>query len=205
MLKEQILKELANDKRYNTYCKSVLKYGDLHKDLYQFIMLLLCEMDETKLNKIYNNNPYGYVTRMIYWNAISKTAPFFRYLKQDKNTSLGCENSESIQAKILLKSGLTTETILDEENEDLNNEELLRHIETFLKSEVDYWEGLGKEDGGLSVRLLARYTEVGSYRKIAREADIPYPTVRHTIKTLLNKIHEDINSNYRRINGAKLS
>jgi hypothetical protein len=186
MLKEQILNELANDKRYITYCKSALKRGDLYKDLYQFVMMLLCEMDEAKLNKIYNNNPYGYVTRMIYWNAISKTAPFFRYLKQDKNISLEGEKPSDIQSKLLYSIGLTTETVLDEENEDINNEELLQHVETFLKSEVEYWKSIGKDDGGLSVKLLERYTEVGSYRKIAREADIPYPTVRHTIKTLLN-------------------
>lgn len=188
----------------------MLKRGDLYKDLYQFIMLLLCEMDEVKLNNIFNDNPYGYITRMIYWNAISKTAPFYRYLKQDVTSDVDLTRPDhntqgyksTTHSRLIYNLGLITETVLDEENEDLQNEELLQHIEIFLKSEVDYWKKEGKDDGGLSVRLLERYTEVGSFRKIARESDIPYSTVRHTIKTLLNKINEDINCNYRSFNRA---
>jgi hypothetical protein len=147
---------------------------------------------------------------MIWLNAISTTAPFYRYFKEDKHMAFdltsqvldGDYAGYNEREGIILKAGLIDYIVLDEENEELENEELLDHIELFLKSEVSYWESQGKEDKTLAVKLLERYTELGSYRQLAREADIPYSTVRYTIKTLLEKINEDITSNYKRANRA---
>jgi hypothetical protein len=149
-------------------------------------------MDEKKLQVIYEGNIYSYVTRMIWLNAVSKTAPFYRYNRQIGDVELTTDTKHSMNYEI----------VLDEENEELENEELLDHIEMFLKSEVEYWESKGKDDKTLAVKLLGRYTELGNYRQLAREADIPYSTVRYTIKKLLEKINEDITSNYKRTNRA---
>ncbi len=192
LTKREIIEIVANDTRYLKCCQKWVKRGDLYKDLYQFIMLSVCEMDENKLQVIYEGNIYSYVTRMIWLNAVSKTAPFYRYNKQIGDVELTNDTRHSMNYEI----------VLDEENEELENEELLDHIELFLKSEVEYWESKGKEDKTLAVKLLGRYTELGNYRQLAREADIPYSTVRYTIKTLLEKINEDITSNYKRANRA---
>ena len=215
--KEQILNNIARDARYVEYCKRMVKGKDIHKDLYQFIMMSLCEMNEKKLQVIYEGSPYSYITRMIFLNAISKTAPFYRQIVNDNCSSydlstqwtgsLKNENTNIYDSyspdNFLYHLGLTDEIVLEEENEELENEEKLSIIESILETEIEFRREKGED--ALAVKLLKRYTEVGSFSKIAKEADVSRHTIRHMIITLIDKINEDIACNHKSINRSKLS
>ena len=216
MTKKQILDTIAKDTRYLEYCKKMMKGKDLHKDLYQFIMVSLCEMNERKLQVIFKGSPYGYIIRMIFLNSISKTAPFYRQVVNDNISDYDLttqwkgslkDDNTSIYEKVspdnfMFNNNLITETVLEEESEEYELEEKLKIIESILETEIEFRKSKGED--ALAVELLKRYAEVGSFSKIAKEADVSRHTIRHVITTLINKINEDINCNLSGVNRTKL-
>ena len=208
--KQQIIDIIVKDERYLNLCSTLLKGKDIHKDLYQFIILSLLEMPEKKLiEDVYNKNMHGYICRMIYLNATSKLSPF-QWKHQDKTNQIDLTvqepydiNSNHNQSRMLLRLGLIEEIVLDEENEEKELDGQLKDIENFLEGEIEYWKEKGED--ALSVQLLKRYVEVESYSKIARESNISRHTIRHAITTLTNKIYENLTSNNGSLNRSQLS
>jgi len=112
----------------------------------------------------------GYIKRMIFFNATSKTAPFYRQYR----------DRDYIEY---------TSEFVDIIDDDPNQKHAIDLIGDILK---DKSNGMGE----YGVDLLKEYAEAGSYRKLEKKIGINYCSIRYIVKDLINQIHEDFNNNY---------
>ena len=178
-------------------CKHYTKGGDTYQDLYQFIMLSLLEMPEERLVSIYKVNMKGYINRMIWINATSKTAPFYRQYRYsdyvDVQKSSHVSDVPSSSYNYYSGGDYFIELKLQEMNSEVDDLDILERIKDILAKESQKWLNKGKFP--CNVTMLELYSELGSMRELARKTEIPYSTIRYNIDTLIKKINEDLNSN----------
>ena len=178
-MKKQIIAEIALSPFYTHYCKTLCERNGLSKDdskdLVQSVILGLLEMDEDKFMKIVKENLKGYVCRILWLNATSKTAPY-RWNKDKRTIELMDSHSN-----------------IPEEDEE-NKEFIIKIAKDFFDKEEE--DSKKKGQTAWNIKVLKLYIELGSYRKVAKELDINYQTARHIVLDLIKRINEDI-SNYR--------
>lgn len=174
MTRNEIIEEIYKDRQYIDYCFRVCQGGDIHKDLFQYVVLYLMEMPKGKLEKIHKRGELRmYVARMIYINVNSQRSQFS---KQYSTTGI-VEFTPSVKYDYIENS---------EEQPDLK----LEKVETKLKEEVLFCHQ--KNIYPASVKLLEIYSELGSFQKVADATRIPYKTVRRHIMGLTEKIRSSI-------------
>ena len=165
-----LISKITSDRYFIDYCYKLTGGKDIYKDLYQFILLALLEMPKDKQEAIANGNYKNYVTRMIWLNWKSDTAPF-RKLYIFKEEDLDQDIKEEI--------------------EDIQySEDSLQIIDEVLREEIDYHHK--KKTFPWNVELFKMYVDVGSYHEMARKINIPYATVRYNINDLIVRINERI-------------
>ena len=199
MNKEDIINKVTSDIFYNNYCEMKCNYRDIHKDLYQFIILSLLEMKEKKLKAINKGNLKGYVCRMIWLNATSKTAPFYKEYLQQNDIPIDMFDKEYKDEQIPKHHDSYVnhckenhaDCLLSLEYEK-QHEEYCRRLEIFITKEEQNFKKKGY--AVLNVELLKLNVSGVSLRKIAKGSGIPYPSIRYTIKRLIDRINEDITS-----------
>lgn len=170
MTKANIVLEITKDRAYLDYCKKVCQFKDLHKDLYQYTILYLLEMDEKKLVRIYKEGGIRmYVARIIYINVNSSRSQFRKQF-----TSTDTLN-------------FIPDTIMDVPE---GVSESLEKVEKKIKEEVLFCHQ--KNVYPASVKLLEIYAELGSYQAVSDATRIPYKTVRRHIQGLTEKIRKSI-------------
>ena len=197
MTRDKIITEITQDSFYMERCKHYTKGGDTYQDLYQFIMLSLLEMPEERLVSIYKVNMKGYINRMIWINATSKTAPFYRQYRYsdyvDVQKSSHVSDVPSSSYNYYSGGDYFIELKLQEMNSEVDDLDILERIKDILAKESQKWLNKGKFP--CNVTMLELYSELGSMRELARKTEIPYSTIRYNIDTLIKKINEDLNSN----------
>lgn len=174
-VKNQIIAEIALNPFYTHYNKVLCARNGLSKedskDLFQSVIIGLLEMDEDKFLKISNENLKGYVCRILWLNATSKTAPF-RFNNSSNTVELNDSHSN----------------IAEEESEE--KEFIIKIAKDFFKKEDIEYKKKGQK--AWNVEVLKLYADLGSYRKVAKELKINYQTVRHIVLDLIERINEDI-------------
>lgn len=161
----------------------MLPSNDLSNDLYQYIMLSICEMQEERLIEIYKGNIKGYICRMIYLNAFFPKSPF---QQQERSITHEClDLNESI--------AIFDDTI----NESYDFNEI---IEKFLEQEKRECERLGQYP--FVVELFRLWQKEGSLNAVSKKTKIPYGSVANYIKEIIRRINEDFNRNQQASNRA---
>lgn len=166
MNRNEIIENIYKDKKYIEYCKQVCR-SDLYQDLFQYTILYLMEMPESKLIALSESGDLRmYIARIIYINAKSERSDFNKKYKD----------------KIIYNEFIEYEPF---------NEDLFIEVNKEIKHEMI--ECTKKNIYPASVKLLEIYAECGSYQEVANRTKIPYKTVRRHIITLREKIIKNIN------------
>lgn len=167
MLRNEIIKQIYDDKQYINYCKQVCVGGDLYNDLFQYVVLYLMEMPKGKLESLYDSGGLRmYVARIIYINAKSERSEF----------------KKQYIDKIVYNE------MYDVEGED--NEHLLIKVSKEVEKEINECTAKGRYPA--SAKLLEIYAECGSYQEVANRTKLKYKTVRRLISELREKIITNI-------------
>lgn len=175
MTRNDIIIAINNDKKYKQYCFRVCNGKDLANDLYQYVMEELLLMDEQRLQSLYSSGDIRmYLTRVIYINANSRTAPFLRQH----------ENIESVDLSLL-------DFMYNEDIEELeNNEYVSIKVKKEIEKEIEECTKIGAYPA--SVKLLELYSEHKSIKKVSELTKIPYMTVYRHVNALRDKIKNNI-------------
>lgn len=164
--RNEIIESIYKDKQYIGYCQRVCK-NDLYKDLFQYVVLYLMQMNESKLIALNESGGLRmYVVRIIYINAKSKRSEF----------------NKQYSDRVVYDDLIETEPF---------NEELLTAVNKEIQKEV---ESLTERNiYPASAKLLEIYAECGSYKEVAKKTKIKYKTVRTHIINLRKTIIKNIN------------
>ncbi len=162
------------DKKYKDYCIRVCNGKDIANDLYQYVIEQVLLMNEERLQALYNSGEIRmYLTRVIYINANSRTAPFLR--EHENIDSVDISSVESID-----------ESTIDNEYSELLTIKVKKEIEQ------EVTECLKAGSYPASVKLLELYAEHKSIKKVSELTLIPYMTVYRHVNTLRDKIKNKI-------------
>ena len=178
MTRADIILSVSKDSQYLEYCRYTCRGADVYKDLYQYVMLYLCELPEDKLLKINEGNLRAYIRRVVYINANYKNTPFYK----EYTGGLDC-----IDGEIDLKTVDTSES-----ERDLTEwkDGLTDTINNVLEEESKKSEGYAWK-----VELFKLWAEIGTYRQTSLRLKIPRATVRLRVLELIDKINENFNHN----------
>lgn len=167
MTRNEIIEGIYKDSQYLSYCKQVCGSGDLYKDLFQYAVLYLMEMNEDKLIALNESGGLRmYIVRIIYINAKSERSEF----------------NKQYADRVVYEDMYEPESI---------DENIISDVEAELRKEVIFCNS--KNIYPASAKLLEIYAECGSYQEVANRTKIPYKTVRRHIITLREKIIKNIN------------
>ena len=178
MTRADIILSVSKDKQYLAYCRYTCGGADVYKDLYQYVMLYLCELPEDKLLKINEGNLRAYIRRVVYINANYKNTPFYK----EYTGGLDCIDGEA------------SPSIIDKTESDTGLEEwkdgLTATINNVLEGEAKKSEGYAWK-----VELFRLWAQIGTYRQTSLKLKIPRATVRLRVLELIEKINENFNHN----------
>lgn len=160
MKKNEVIKQVSEDKRYKQFCKEI--GGELADDLFQEFVIRLLEMREETIEKIINIDFYAVRTLMNMMK--NKYDPFFKQFK-----SLTAELNELEQPE---------ETEVDKERLYKIIDEELKVIEKEYQGKYPY-----------SVQLFRAYQNNNfNFRKTQRETGIHFVSCFKTIKEVKARI-----------------
>ena len=167
MKRQQILSEIATKGEVLSACKKVSNYSHFADELYSEVLLILCEMDENKLEILHANKQLQYfIVRIILNLWRSTTSPFYKKYRVEHTELQHYHTIEQEEYNI---------------DNDQHEEERLKVAETFL-NEL-YW---------YDARIFELYhTKYKSYRQMAKEIGIPYRSICKTVLTVKEKINAD--------------
>ena len=175
MDKAKIIDLIVKDNSYLNYCKKVCGGRDIYKDLYQYTVLYLLEMNDTKLISIYNTGGIrNYIGRIIYVNGNIPTSVFKK------------EYEGKIQIQDLDYERLQ---IKDENSDGLQN--LMDEFDRELQKECN--ECIQKGIYPAAVKIYELYEEKGSYVEVSRATNIPYKTIQRYVHGTRKKIIDRLN------------
>lgn len=164
MTKNQIIEKLYTGKNF-TDCIAKMEPEHLREDLKQEVILIVCEWDEEKIQKLHADHVLEfYVVRVILNLIKSNTSNFYKTYRQ-----------------------IMVEFINHEVADDFNREEreLREMVEDMAIEEIDrlYWYEKG---------LIELYIKHGNYRAIEKDTGIPftscYKSIQKSIKTIREKV-----------------
>lgn len=197
MTRSEIINDITEDPQYLAYCKRVCNGADIHKDLYQYIVLYFLELDENRLIEIYNTGGLrNYIARVIYTQAYGKTSGFTREIKgtivtEDlewlKEMAESHDDFEFHESKMAKKY---FEFVADNENR-AESEEKLNEFDKEIQRECARCEAKGIYP--TSVKLYQIYEEKQCYTEVSKCLGIPYRTVQYHIHGLRNKAVKAVN------------
>lgn len=164
MTKNQIIEDLFKGKNFND-CLNKMEPEHLREDLRQEVILIICELPEEKIIKMYTDSVLEYFTARVIVNQIkSKTSPF---AKKYRNVNLELNNYEVA------------------DNVEIEERELREVIEDLAMIEVDklHWYDKG---------LIELYMKYGNYRAIEEVTRIPFSSCFKTIKKSLKEVKDKV-------------
>lgn len=170
-MKEQILKELFQNQKIYTYAKKTCGGDDFLNDLVQELYLYLYDKDEAFIIDLSNKGAllfYSY--RIMYYSWNSPTSPFYRKFR---NTNFNQ----------LTEIGYIDDRTPEEDIFDYTK--WINKIESDIK---DSWYNGKVHTEGV---LMLKYLELGSYREVAKEMDIPHTTVQAIVQRYAKKLKDE--------------
>lgn len=164
-IKDKILIEVATSEWLKKAAKTVSQNN--HDDLSQHLLLILCEMREDKLVKLYNDGYLKLFCIKVMWKQ--STAPRQEFYKQVKTTG------DFDVYEIDLMSNETIDEVIEKENK-LNTIEKVVSLNQWYEREIfNQWAN------GESARSIHRKTKI-SLREILK--------VIKNVKNQINKVYE---------------
>ena len=205
-MRNKIIEEIYNDKQYIEYCFKVCKGKDLHKDLFQYVVLYLMEMPQEKLERLHRDGELKmYIARIIYCSINGNRSQFLKQLHGGPSEEIppteprqtvfnyhydedGADRYISKKARFFISSG----TILALGGVDVAYkwDVILHKVYDVLDKETAYWEK--KNLYPAPVRLFEIYLELGTFMAVSEKTKIPYKTVRRHIQELIEKIKSNL-------------
>jgi hypothetical protein len=168
-----LLDQIAKDEKIKDACKKI-DYRN-HKDLYQELFIILCELPAEKLEQMYSN---GYLQYWVVRTLLNMTSPRGNFYRK-----YYIINDESEADKRL-------EEIEEDKSELFELEKKRREVEALLQK----YEEKGRDGfGWYKVTLLKLYSEVGSYRKMGELTGISYRTICEDINEFIKELRTNLN------------
>lgn len=148
------------------YAFKVSKGNDLWKDSISELVISLYEMDEEKLISLFNRGelaPYCY--KILWFSFNSESSPFYRkYIKPEQTSELINYDLEFEEVDV----------------------EVIRGFINSLEAEIS------KKRFPSEVRLFELYSELGSYRAVAKKVNLPVMTCFYIIEGFKNEIKKKL-------------
>ena len=161
----QIINEIANSKDYIQLCKNITKENTLYKDLFQELIIILCQKDPAYIEGLYAKKELKWFVVKILQNQYnSKTSDFYK-----THVSFGQRSSEVIEVKTEL-----TET---------ENHYYHQIVEFEKQKEVFKTSGEWYEN-----KLFLAYLNEGSQRKLEARTGISRAAIKNTIDQYIVKL-----------------
>lgn len=175
MTKHEIIEQVSKDNTYLDYCKKVCNGKDIHKDLYQYVILTMLEMNEETLIDVFNRGKIkAYVLGIIYKSIYGNRSSFFTEYEGKIKT----EEINNISHFELSESEIEFDSKLNEFDIELQKECNRCIVNGIYPAQVKIYE---------------IYEEVGSYTKVAELTQIPFKTVQRYVKGTREKILKNLN------------
>ena len=173
--KSNIIEELYKSKDFND-CINKMEPDYLRDDLKAEVILVICEMDNERLQVLYNSGALAFFVVRVIMNMIkSNSSTFYRKYRKEHE-----ELKESYSYfDIREETPMEKEYVFDVE--DLAQRQEREDLELIVLEKIkclDWYE----------CELLKLYIKHGNYRSIGIETNIPFPSIYKTIRSSINKI-----------------
>ena len=179
MTKPQIIEKLFSSKQFND-CINRIEPDYLRDDLKAEVLLIVCEIEESKLIGLNERKELNFFVARIIFNQIkSNTSPFYKKFRSPVISQFYDEKEYTdikepgIENIFFNHPDEIAERYDREIAEDLNNEKFNKAI-----SELGWYE----------CELINLYKILGTYRAIEKETGIPFESIYKTIQKSLKII-----------------
>lgn len=186
MLNNEILQYIVDDKKYYNAIKNITKNDELTDDLYNYMLLVINDTNNEKLNKLINDKALIYFWTRVGINQFKSTSSKFYYDHKkkinDKDENYNLSTSEGIE-KLDKIQKTSTEIHLDE---------FYEYMMDRIKSELFWYDA----------ELFQLYRILGSLNKVYRKTRIPYKHVRESHLRVKKWIAENLKEEWKQaLNG----
>lgn len=176
--KEGIIDMIWKDKEYKLACRNIAKGDELYKDMFQELIIILCQYDETKLIAVYNRGEIKYfivaiISRM--WH--SPRHPFYKLYREPY-----IEFKEKHMPPVL-------DNIPNENEEEEHRLQIIKAGQD-VKRQLEQWKGSSNSGEWYKGTLFEKYIEEGSYRKLSKVTGIPRKSLAETNKKTIEEIKQ---------------
>lgn len=164
MTARKIINEIANSREYKTLCKNITKGNELSEDLFQELIIILCEKDPKVIEDLYEKKHLKWFIVKILQNQYnSRTSDFYK-----THVSFGQRSTEIIERK----------EITEPENE------YYHHVVEFEKQKLVFnTSGEWYEN-----KLFLAYLNEGSLRAAEAKTGISRTAIKNTIEPYISKL-----------------
>jgi hypothetical protein len=165
----KIISEIANSKEYRQICKKICQGSPLHEDLFQELIIVLCEYDKGKLEGIHERGQIKWFIIKILQNQFqSSTSPFYKKFRDF--------------------SARTSDLVIEAEDEQKEEEEIYSIVENETDREIfkdsnDWYENT----------LFKSYLREGSLRKLSVSTGISRTAIKYSLEAFKSKIEKIAN------------
>lgn len=162
--RNQIIEELYNSREFND-CIAKMEPEHLRDDLKAEVILILLEIDESKLIEIYSKRALNFFTARIIMNQFfSTTSPFYKKYRQEMSEI----NDRFAYEEMDMEDRATREEMEDRAMKEIDNL---------------YWYNSG---------IVKLYMKHGNYRAIQEDTGIPYSSAYKTIQKSFQEIKQKV-------------
>lgn len=170
MIASEIINQIANSREYKDLCRNITKGNPLHEDLFQELILTLCEKDPAKIEDLHGKGELKWFIIKILQNQYKSTSS--KFYKQ--NIQFSQRSSE-----------LNDEPEKDNQEDELND--IIQVVEAEAKKET-----FEKSSEWYENKLFRSYLKETSLRKLERKTDISRNAITNTILQYVGKLKDKV-------------
>lgn len=186
MNRTEIIHIISKDGEFKSICQITARATGLQNDLYQELMMMIFEMPEQKLVKLYENNELkAYCARSIWLMHNSPTNPFF---KKFRSVAYGGNLGEEISIERLYGTTLNERLKLIKKIEievhpdyEIARDKAIHQVKQQIKE--SYW---------YQQKVLELYIKYKSFKKLSQATGIPQISLKKTIYELRKQIKQKV-------------
>lgn len=171
-MKQKILERLFSDNKLTTYAKRLCGNNDLSNDLIQELYIYLNDKEDCFIIELNDKRElFFYSYRIMYYSWSSPTSPFYRKFKNTQYSDI-----KDMGVRMDIEA---------EECDLFDYAKWINKIESDVKN--GWYNGKVHTEGV----LMLKYLELGSYREVAKEMDIPHTTVQYIVQKYAKKLKDE--------------
>lgn len=173
MTAHEILTKVATDPEYKRVVKNITKGNQLSEDLFQELMLILCQYDKAKLEQVYNSGGLKFFIIRILQNQYKSDSSDF-HIKHRRFKSVTFNIDDVVFRK---------DFIDEEDGYDYNLDKILSIVEAEVNRET--W--VNKNDW-YENNLFKAFLKEGGYRKLEKKTGISRTAITSTVNEYRRKV-----------------